>query len=303
MNFSVALLQIAPCGNDQNGNLEKGLEYCRKARALGADLAAFPELWNIGGFNPSPHDTAGRQSRAASAIHQRSAFVQSFAALARELGMNIAITYLETYTPKPRNTVSIINGEGRLILNYSKVFVCDFGGDELLKSDPRRDNIGCDVNCSPGESFDVCALAGAEGEVTVGAMICADREFPEPATELMLNGAELIIVPNACQWDDIRTAGLKTRAFENLVGVAMVNYPVPINNGSSQAYTCVAWKNGKAQETLIAKADERERVLMVSFNMNEIRAFRTAKSWRMEYRRNARRYLPPDPTQNSASND
>jgi len=32
-------------------------------------------------------------------------------------------------------------------------------------------------------------------------MICADREFPEPATQLMLNGAELIIVPNDCDWD------------------------------------------------------------------------------------------------------
>lgn len=28
-------------------------------------------------------------------------------------------------------------------------------------------------------------------------MICADREFPELATQLMLNGAELIVVPNA----------------------------------------------------------------------------------------------------------
>jgi predicted amidohydrolase len=55
----------------------------------------------------------------------------------------------------------------------------------------------------------------------------AIREFPEPAAQLVLNGAEIIVVPNACQWDEIRTAGLKTRAFENLVGVAMANYPAP----------------------------------------------------------------------------
>jgi len=128
-------------------------------------------------------------------------------------------------------------------------------------------------------------LNGAEGEVRVGAMICADREFPEPATLLMLNGAELIVVPNACDWDDIRTAVLKTRAFENLVGVAMANYPTPVNNGESQAYTCVPWKNGQASQMLIAKADGQEQVLLASFDVDEIRAFRNSESWRMEYQR------------------
>ena len=95
------------------------------------------------------------------------------------------------------------------------------------------------MHCSPGESFDVCLLKGAEGQVNVGAMICADREFPEAATQLMLNGAELVIVPNACTWDEIRTAGLKTRAFENLLGIAMTNYP-GLNRGNSQTHSCVA---------------------------------------------------------------
>jgi hypothetical protein len=45
---------------------------------------------------------------------------------------------------------------------------------------------------------------------------------------LKLNGAELIIVPKACGLDDVRPAGLKTGAFESLVGVAMANYPTPV---------------------------------------------------------------------------
>ncbi|MGO9271562.1 MAG: carbon-nitrogen hydrolase family protein [Terriglobia bacterium] len=284
MKFTVALLQIAPFRNDQGRNLGKGLQYCRCSKALGADLAVFPELWNIG-FAPCPIDAAGRALWTASAIDQRSNFFQGFAALAQEVDMNIAITYLEAHRPRPRNTVSIINGQGEVVLNYSKVFICDFGEDELLKPKPSADDIGCDANCSPGESFGVCRLQGAEGEVKVGAMICADREFPEPATQLMLNGAELIVVPNACGWDDIRTAGLKTRAFENLVGVAMANYPAPVNNGNSRAYTCAAWKDGKAQDTLIASAGEQEEVLVVRFDVDEIRTFRNAESWRMDYRR------------------
>ena len=284
MRFRVALLQIAPQGNDQSRNLEKGLKSCREAKSEGADLAVFPELWNIGSIR-YPLSGAGEESWTASAIDQRSDFILSFAALARELKMNIALTYLEAHSPKPRNSVSIINGTGQVVLNYSKVFICDFGEPELLQRYPNPPDAGCDLNCSPGESFDVCVLDGTEGEVRVGAMICADREFPEPAHQLMRNGAELIVVPNACSWDDVRTACLKTRAFENLVGVAMANYPAPVNNGESQAYTCVPWKDGKPRQMLIAKADEQEQILLASFDVDEIRAFRKFESWRVEYRR------------------
>ena len=46
-NFSVALLQLIPL-NSQKENLEKGLKYCKMAKESGADLALFPEMWNIG---------------------------------------------------------------------------------------------------------------------------------------------------------------------------------------------------------------------------------------------------------------
>lgn len=233
----------------------------------------FPELWNIG----ASLDVREQPLWTASAINPKSCFLQSFANLARDLNMNIAITYLELSHPKPRNSVSILNSEGGVALHYSKVCLCDFGPDGEAGA-------GCDVNCSPGESFDVCTLTGAEGEVKVGTMICADREFPEPATQLMLNGAELIVVPNACDWDEVRSAGLLTRAFENLVGMAMVNYPYPKNNGNSRAYSCVAWHGRTAKNPLIAIAGEDEEVLIAEFELDEIRKFRKSESWRLNYR-------------------
>jgi predicted amidohydrolase len=48
MTFSVALLQISPTEISPEFNLEKGIDACRKAKALGADLALFPEMWHIG---------------------------------------------------------------------------------------------------------------------------------------------------------------------------------------------------------------------------------------------------------------
>lgn len=283
MKFKVAMLQISSFGDDQGKNLAKGAKACRKAKALGADLAVFPELWNIGA-SPAPLDVEGRRRWIASAIDQKSSFFQTFASIAREQETNIAITYLEAHQPLPRNTVSILNYRGEVVLNFSKVFICNFGKDELHKPNPSIADIGCDVNCSPGESFDVCTLEGADGRVTVGAMICADREFPEAATQLMLNGAELVIIPNACTWDEIRTAGLKTRAFDNLVGIAMTNYPGP-NSGSSQAHSCVAWHAAQSVDTLIARAGEEEQIFLATFDIDEIRAFRKTELWRMDYRR------------------
>jgi predicted amidohydrolase len=101
MEFTVALLQISPLGNNQSGNLAKAPHYCRAAKAPGADLAVFPELWNIG-FNPSPTDSGGRQLWMNSAIDQWSTFFQSFAALARELDRHAwVISWLKSKTNPP----------------------------------------------------------------------------------------------------------------------------------------------------------------------------------------------------------
>ena len=56
-SLKVALLQIMPTGTQQ-GNLEKGTEYCRLAREMGADIALFPEMWNVGYCIPEDIDFA-----------------------------------------------------------------------------------------------------------------------------------------------------------------------------------------------------------------------------------------------------
>ncbi|NRA38368.1 MAG: carbon-nitrogen hydrolase family protein, partial [Planctomycetes bacterium] len=47
-HFRIALLQLNGSGYDQDKNLERGLAACREAKAMGADLALFPEMWNTG---------------------------------------------------------------------------------------------------------------------------------------------------------------------------------------------------------------------------------------------------------------
>ena len=240
--LTVALLQVEAAGYDHSENLRRGEAACRAAAALGADIALFPEMWNIGyGF-------AGRDLERwrAQAVSRDGAFVQRFAALAAELGMAIAITYLEAWPGAPRNTVTLFDRHGRETLTYAKVHTCEFDQPE--------------ASLTPGEDFPVATLDTAGGPVEVGAMICFDREFPESARILALNGAELILVPNACPMDDNRSGQLRARAFEDMVAVALANYPASHDDcdGHSVAFhPCVYDEDGGSRDTLVVRAGRR----------------------------------------------
>jgi predicted amidohydrolase len=292
----VALLQMAACGTDQAANLAKGADFCRRARAMGADIALFPEMWNIGyaGYcdvQATPETdlwrvpelwAAGevglyeqhreaRERWQAQAVGREGAYVSHFRALARELEMAIAITYLEAWPGAPRNTVSLIDRHGALALTYAKVHTCDFDLKEAA--------------LTPGDDFPVAALDTALGPVQIGAMICFDREFPESARILMLGGADLILIPNACEMERHRTAQLRTRAVENMMAVALANYPAPDANGHSMAFDPIAFDKNGSRDNLVIEAGEAEGIYLAPFDLDAIREYRRRESWGDAYRR------------------
>ena len=111
----VAMMQLLPTG-DQEGNLQKGLAACREAKRMGADIAVFPEMWNIGYHMPKNMETLS-----AIAVAADSPFVRRFGEVAAELDMAVAVTLLEAYQPSPRNTVCLWDRHGHLALTYAKV--------------------------------------------------------------------------------------------------------------------------------------------------------------------------------------
>jgi len=112
---------------------------------------------------------------------------------------------------------------------------------------------------TPGDAFSVAVLDTRHGPVRVGMMICYDREFPESARVLMLEGAEIILVPNACDLTEDRIGQFRTRAFENMVAVAMTNYPSPQCNGHSCAFDGVAFTaDAKARDHLLRDYQAKE---------------------------------------------
>jgi Predicted amidohydrolase len=119
-NFDVALLQLLPTGS-QERNLSKGLEFCKKAKQMGADIALFPEMWS-NGYNLMPD----REEMAESAVELNSDFIKRFVEVAKELNMAVGITFLESYDPTPRNSLVVIDRYGNIVLHYAKVHTCVF---------------------------------------------------------------------------------------------------------------------------------------------------------------------------------
>lgn len=118
-----------------------------------------------------------------------------------------------------------------------------------------------------GESFPVFNVDGAG----VGIMICYDRQLPETARLLRLNGAGVILNPAATGnfsrgWN---TRLLQTRAYENGCFVVSVNHAFPRLNGRSLACDpggkviarCPPWECEKVVSLDIEQVHEKASIL------------------------------------------
>ena len=268
MKLKIALLQIAPAGTAEE-NLQKGMEYCRKAKQQGADIALFPEMWSAGYCIPE-----NIERLKSAAISAEGEYVTAFGRLAAELEMSIAITFLERHEPLPRNSVCLFDRFGKRKYCYAKVHTCDFGDECRLDA---------------GDEFFVAELDTAQGGIKVGSMICYDREFPESARILMLKGAELLLVPNACPLEINRISQLRGRAYENMLAIATCNYPAsqPDCNGHSCVFDGAAYlpELSASRDTCILEAGGDEGVFIAELDVDMLRRYRESEVHGNAYRR------------------
>lgn len=161
----------------------------------------------------------------------------------------------------------LIDYTGTLILHYRKVHTVDKSWEILFES---------------GEDFPVADLNTKKG---IFSMICYDREFSETSRILMLNGSEIILVPNACDLDSNRIAQFQTHVFENMLGVAMTNYPAPKFNGNSIAFNGMRIKGDNDYDPLIVRATDKEGIWYASFDIDSLRDYRECEIWGDAYRK------------------
>ncbi|MFC6951248.1 carbon-nitrogen family hydrolase [Halorubellus litoreus] len=211
----VALVQFSPDAGKVAANVERALSELDAAVAAGADLVAFPELFDVGYF--------AFDSYARHAIGLDGERFQRFAAAAREHDVWVlAGTMMEDLAataasdvdvPVPAaeglaNTAVVYSPDGERELVYRKhhLFGYDSAEAELLVPGERRPTV--DV-----------------GGFSLAVSTCYDLRFPELYREYLDAGADLVLVPSA--WPYPRVEHWKTlpstRAVENLSYVATIN--------------------------------------------------------------------------------
>lgn len=264
--LTVAMIQYNITIPDQELNTEVGLKYVREAKRMGADIVLFPECWITSYSCPKVAETLKPVEDiendpefiewCETALTEESESIRKFCDLAAELSIGIVITGFTRGRKYPQNTAFIIDRDGKIILKYSKVHTCDFDWERYLES---------------GDGFYVSEFDG----IGIGVMICYDREYPESARELMLMGAEIILVPNDCGSMKPRLNELSVRAMENMVGIAMANPPGE-QAGCSCAFSPIVWdKHGNVVDNMIIVADEKtEGIICATFDIDAIRDHR-----------------------------
>lgn len=247
MNFKTAVLQMRSNEHDIEYNTQIIAKSLEKASQNGADILLLPECFLTGYIMPVTNDQV---------LEDDSKYIKFIADKAKLYGVGIVLTAFTKGKNKPQNSAYVINKNGNILMKYSKVHTCDFADETCLES---------------GNNFKVCSYHG----VKLGVMICYDREYPESARILMMKGAEIILVPNDCYSMKPRVQALSTRAYENMVGIAMAN-PNGENAGCSCAFSPICWdSNGYCiDNTLLLADDISQNLYYANFDLDKIRSYR-----------------------------
>ncbi len=197
----IALAQINPTVGDLDGNETKICRDLARARELGADVVAFPEL-ALTGY--PPEDLLLKPSFLAANL----ACLRRIAAATR--GIMAVVGFVDS-TDDLYNAAAVLH-DGQVAAVYHKVYLPNyavFDEERYFRA---------------GERPLVFALNGAR----VGVNICEDIWYPAgPAEAQALAGAQLIVAISASPYHAGKAADrermLATRAADNVVYVAFCN--------------------------------------------------------------------------------
>ncbi len=246
--FRIAILQEKSTKHMYQENTESIIKAMQEAKENKADILLLPECFITGYDLPIKNKEA---------IDDNSKYILRISEMAKKSEIGVVATAFTKGRTRPRNSAYVIDKHGNILMKYNKVHTCDFADEKCLES---------------GDEFFVCDFEG----VKLGIMICYDREYPESARELMLKGAEIILVPNDCASMKPRIQALSTRAYENMVGVVMANPPGE-NKGNSCAYSPICWdKDGNCIDNEIVLADSKtEKLFYADFDIRKLRNYRS----------------------------
>lgn len=266
--ITVAATQFA-CSWDLPANADWAEALVRQAAAQGAQLVLIQELF----ATPYFCITQRAEYFALAQPMENHPLIARFAALAKELGVVLPLSYFEKAGQAHFNSVAMIDADGGLLGTYRKTHIPQGPGYEEK------------YYFSPGDSgYKVWQTA--VGKIGVG--ICWDQWFPECARSMALQGAEMLLYPTAIG-SEPPTPGYDSQPHWEMVmrGHAAANImPVIASNriGTEAAPegTAVTFYGSSfiADHTgaLLAKAGrDREEVLLATLDLEAIADLRA--SW------------------------
>jgi len=201
-NLRIAVAQFNAVVGDTDGNAERMLEWCRRARdELAADLVVFPEL-AVCGYPPEDllfH--RGFQRDVAAAMERLCAGIR---------GISAIVGYPEYEAGAIHNAAAFIS-DGRVAANYRKACLPNYGVfDEKRYFQPGTDACVVDVK-----------------GVRLAITICEDVWEPGPTRLARAAGASLMVTINGSPYDTghqaRREAILRQRILESGLGVVYAN--------------------------------------------------------------------------------
>ncbi len=174
---TVAATQFA-CSWDLPANADRADALVRQAAGQGAQVVLIQELFAA----PYFCITQRAEYFAMAQPFAGHPLIARFAALARELGVVLPLSFFERAGPAFFNSMAMIDADGRVLGLYRKTHIPQGPGYEEK------------YYFSPGDTgFKVWDTAF--GRIGVG--ICWDQWFPEAARAMALMGAEMILYPTA----------------------------------------------------------------------------------------------------------
>jgi len=166
------------CDWDRQGNIARADRLVRQAAAQGAQIILLPELFETPYF--CIEQDARHLHLARPTAENRA--VRHFAAVARELGVVLPVSFFERAGPVYFNSIAILDADGATLGVYRKSHIPNGPGYQEKNY------------FSPGDSgFRVWNTRFAR----IGVGICWDQWFPESARVMALMGAELFLFPTA----------------------------------------------------------------------------------------------------------
>lgn len=205
--MKIALIQ-QHATKDKNANVERGLAALEIAARNGAQLVCFAELAFEWFYPQRPADADFREL--AESIDGPT--VTAFQKKAKELGVVTVINLYERDGDRAYDSSPVIDADGTLVGVTRMIHITEYP-------------------CFHEQGYYTPGDKGAPVFTTtagrIGVSICYDRHFPEYMRALAVNGADLVIVPQAGavdEWPDgLYEAEMRVSAFHNGYFTALCN--------------------------------------------------------------------------------